>query len=260
MDAARQVAFDGNLYLRQLSLSRQRRAAHNPLLHYCLVGWRESRSPSARFDPIYFSGQNPGLAGNPLLALHYLNSDIPQNDIEALGRDPGVRASRKGTILVFHHSRGGGSTKCLGLFEENLIDDGFMPIRLRLLAKSDRLIVLQTSDRTEVHDLIDGFVQFLISVKRLSPVRILISHVVDIHPQLVFQILTRLLDELSCPVDILLHDYIAVCSRINLVNEKQQTCFVVPDAERCRRCVASQGSDVGTVDPGQWRRGFCRFC
>jgi hypothetical protein len=80
--------FDANHYL--VANHDVTDAAYDPLLHFCLFGWKEARNPSAYFDTTWYLGTNPEvgrLRVNPLV--HYLLVGERQNRRPVVYFEPG---------------------------------------------------------------------------------------------------------------------------------------------------------------------------
>ena len=63
---------------------------------------------------------------------------------------------------------------------------------------------------------------------------------------------------LGCPYDVILHDYFALCPRIDMITGSLRFCDAAPPTV-CVGCIAAHGSDVKAVDPHTWRRDFLEF-
>jgi len=66
---------------------------------------------------------------------------------------------------------------------------------------------------------------------------------------------TWLIDALGLPFEFTVHDYLAVCPRINLVDRSGMYCGE-PDEAGCRRCLMRRRSGFGAPDIRRWRRDY----
>ena len=218
------------------------------------------RSPSPRFDrTFYVAEQPPGLIhGDPFLHLltRQDSTRVPANELE---KPQAVPRSAAQNILVIHHARGGGSMRFLSIFEGDLVAQGFNPIRLRCVPESDRLLVCPQADGAwAAFDLTTDFEALLAYSRSRDISRILVSHVVDLLPEVIFSILGRLAEALQVRMDVILHDYFCLCPRINLVTSDGRPCGIAPPAV-CVTCVGRGGGDIGRANVTQWRVRFLEF-
>jgi GT2 family glycosyltransferase len=66
---------------------------------------------------------------------------------------------------------------------------------------------------------------------------------------------TWLLDALGLPFEFSVHDYLAVCPRINLADRSGMYCGE-PDSAGCQRCLMRRRSGFGAPDIRRWRRDY----
>ena len=64
-----------------------------------------------------------------------------------------------------------------------------------------------------------------------------------------------LIDALGLPFEFSVHDYLAVCPRINLADGSGMYCGE-PDEAGCRRCLMRRRSGFGAPEIGRWRRDY----
>lgn len=256
--------FDPAFYLRQFRGRRRRRVERAPLLHYALVGWREHRSPAPHFDPIFYQYSNPSLGSSDNPLLHYVTvgaaKQAARNDTEKF---PGARPWRNGSnaVLTIHHARGGGSGHFLDIFEQDLWGKGSNVLRLRAVTGAPTLGVIEDradkADLTEIFDLATERSRLATFCRRRGVKRLVVNHLVDRASAMTTWI-AELSQRLDCPYDVILHDYYALCPRLNLVKGEGQFCGVAP-ARLCVSCVERHGSDVADVDPHTFRHNNLDF-
>ena len=249
--------FDRDFYLCQFEDEAQRRrVARAPLLHYALVGWRTRRAPAPAFDPAFYRGyylqRPPGV--DPLF--HHLEKPrqqhSPRNEVEARNdRSPWREGAE--AVLVFHHGRGGGSSRFLDLYERDIENGGRNVLRARTVLKAPTLAVIE--DRTfDLSSDLEALAEFS---RRLNVTRLLVNHLVD-RPLETMGWLRDLGRRLGVPYDVVLHDYFMLCPRIDLVTGAGVCCDVAPP-ETCMRCIAEHGAEVRDFDPLTWRRDHLAF-
>ncbi len=249
--------FDRDFYLCQFEGEGQRRrVARAPLLHYALLGWRTRRAPAPGFDPAFYRRQYlerpPGM--DPLL--HHLerprSQKSPRNEVEARSDRPPWREGAE-AVLVFHHGRGGGSSRFLDLYERDLEKGGRNVLRVRTILKAPTLAVI--GDQT--FDLSSGLESLVEFARRRGVTRLLVNHLID-RPLAMMAWVSELSARLAVPYDIVVHDYFMLCPRIALVTGPGAFCNVAPP-ETCVRCVTDYGAEVGEFDPLSWRRDHVSF-
>lgn len=244
--------FDRHFYLRQFEDETQRRrVSAAPLLHYALLGWRTRRAPAPAFDPAFYHRtyltRPRGM--DPLLH-HLLETRIPafpRNEVEGrVDRLPWRDGAE--TVLVFHHGRGGGSSHFLDLYERVIENGGRNVLRARAVLNAPTLAVVD--GRT--FDLASGLDPLIEFARQRSVKRLLVNHLVD-RPAEAMKWVGELAALLDVPYDVVLHDYFALCPRIDLVDGWGVCCDVAPP-ETCVQCVAKHGAEMREVDPLTWRR------
>ncbi len=266
--AAIESAFDPAFYLRQFADRRRRaRVERAPLLHYAVIGWRERRPPAPIFDPAFYRRRNPELGQLVDPLLHYMNVDAahaaPRNEAEQRPARQFWQADQE-TVLSIQHGRGGGSARFLDLYEQHIRQKGSNILRLRAVAGAPTLAVVEDkaiANRADasatVFDLSCGRRQLVEFAKERRVVRLLVNHLIDRPPEAIDWV-RDLSAALGCPYDVVLHDYYALCPRVDMVTGHGRFCDAAP-ASVCVGCVAAHGSDVSYVDPRVWRRDSLAF-
>lgn len=259
--------FDPTFYVRQFEGGRRQAAARAPLLHYALLGWREHRSPLPGFDPVFYLHANPALGRIHDPLLHYVTvgaaNSAARNETD---RTHPAHPWRKGqnTVLTIHHARGGGSSGFLDIFEQGLWREGSNVLRLRAVNGAPTLGVIEDgasgagmTGPSEIFDLATERSRLAAFCRRRGVRRLLVNHLVD-RPAAMMRWVTELSQRLGCPYDVILHDYYALCPRLNLVTGQGRFCGV-PSVEVCVSCLEQHGSDVTPVDPHTFRRDNLAF-
>jgi len=254
-------AFDADFYLRQAEDPAERaRAALDPALHYAVIGRARRRSPATWFDPIHYRRHTAGLSLLRDPFAHYLAEGrargLSTNAVDGV-RGDGTTTSR-GKVLVLDHPRGGGSTHFIALFEAKFRAEGHGIVRLRHVAGTARLGLWDDLEQpggeiaAPVFDLFAEEDRFVAAARAAGVVRLLVNHVID-RPAAIFDWIGRVAGRIGCPYEVLLHDFYAVCPRVNAVTGEGRYCGLAP-VETCRACIAQFGAEIVDVDPADWRR------
>ncbi len=259
--AETEPAFDAEFYLGQIGHpARKRRATRAPLLHYLLIGWREQRTPTPAFDPVYVRRRLKTPFWRDAYAdwLRTPPPAPPQSEFAEAHRDAREPALDQPIVLVFNHERGGGSSRYLGMIERELMARGLWPVRLRRLTGGRYILVGSLpGGRALATEGSDGLVALAEHMRGRTVDHILVNHVVD-HPDGLIEWIPQLARELGVPFDAVLHDYFFVCQRINLIDDLGRYCGLAP-VERCETCVARAGGDAKDADVRAWRERHARF-
>jgi glycosyltransferase involved in cell wall biosynthesis len=249
--------FDPDFYVRQFDDEAQRRrVARAPLLHYALLGWRARRAPAPDFDPGYYRRRNLLRPPEVDPLLHHLEKasgqKLPTNEVEARTDRPPWREGAE-AVLVFHHGRGGGSSRFLDLFERDIESTGRNVLRVRTILEAPALAVIgdRTFDLSSGRDLLIDF------ARQRRVTRLVVNHLID-RPLGMMAWVRDLSRRLNIPYEVILHDYFALCPRITLITGEGVFCDAAPP-EDCVRCVGDYGAEVREFDPLSWRRDHLAF-
>lgn len=249
--------FDRDFYLSQFESGGYRRlVSRDPLLHYALLGWCSGRWPSPDFDPHFYRRNNVGMKiADPLR--HHLKGPgegtSPTSVAQAKPRGlPPWQAGRK-AILVFNHSRGGGSSHYLDLYLADQANGGFNILLAQAVRHAPTLAVVGRYS----FDLGSGQHRLVDFARRRGVVGILVNHLVD-RPMAMMEWVRELSSRLGVPYNVILHDYYVLCPRVDLVTGDGTFCGVAPP-EACFRCVAEYGAELSRFDPLSWRRDHLAF-
>lgn len=249
---------DRDFYLAQITdPSMRRSAARDPTMHYFLVGRFDDYAPNPEFDPIFYRANNPQLAWASYPLMHFATED--RNGVANEGRSlPLLRppAATQDAILILHHGRGGGSSQYLQLYEEKLSSESAAVYRLVRVSRKRPLFRLLDRQSGIYHgrafDLTADDSYFLELCRQFSITRFVANHIVDL-PQAITKIIPEFCQKAGIPFDVVLHDYLMICPRLNLVDGSRHYCGE-PPVEQCRLCVAENGADFDVDDPAIWRR------
>lgn len=175
-------------------------------------------------------------------------------DLARLQRKAGERC-----LLLICHARGGGTEQHLREITQRYERDGYGVIRL-VPAESGtdtvRLFHQDVPDTPSLPEYSLSVDQTLLvdALSLLNVVDVQIHHTVDFGPGAAAKI-EALADKLGVRYSIMVHDYFAVCPRINMMDETGFYCGE-PDVAGCNQCLQTRGSDFGRPEIGAWRAGF----
>jgi GT2 family glycosyltransferase len=164
---------------------------------------------------------------------------------------------RERNVLLLSHSRGGGTEKHVREEVSRLRSSGWGVFRLRP-APADDQVRFAMPERDELLNLESFSLEHpeaLIEVLReLAMTELDVHHLADLDeraPEWMSKLAAR--TKLRTVVDV--HDYAAVCPRINLVDGEGMYCGE-PDVAACNACLKKHGSDTGATDIERWRRRY----
>lgn len=234
-----QGVFEPAFYLGQIPYTVQRRmAARDPALHYLLVGAALGRLPAPLFDRPRARELHPGVPPHRLL-------DVALT----LGRPPLLPTARlpdedpRPGVLLLDHARGGGSSQFLDLLADRLDREGERVIRTLRLDEPEPRFAIGVEGGAEVFALGPELAEL---VERFAVTRLVVNHVIDL-PLATVAGLPALARELGVAYEVILHDYLAACPRVNLVDAQGRYC-ALPDLASCQACVAPLG-----ISMPEWR-------
>lgn len=215
------------------------------------------------FDPVFYRADNPDLAfGRDPLA-HYArrlaaappgSAPIPTSSLMAEAHPPAPEADGDHVLTVMH-ARGGGSERYLALSETALMAEGHRVTRLArdtTRAPLFRPVPLGRPDEGgPAFDLAEEAGAFRDWLRGSGVNRIVLNHIVDLPPD--FPIwFPAACAEAGLPFEVILHDYLMLCPRINLIARDGRYCGGPLHAD-CEACV-SDGKGLATrVAPALWR-------
>jgi len=176
--------------------------------------------------------------------VHRLRSRI---DVERLV--PGDRRS----VLMVSHSKGGGTHRHVTELARHLEDEGTPALLLQPSLPGG--LRLSRPDGPAVENLdfrMPEAFDDLVAVLRQARVgHVHLQHLLEIDP-----IVHELPKALGCEFDATLHDYMSVCPRIHVTDDRGRYCGLPEDEADCRACVKRNGSPAGfEVDIAGWRSG-----
>lgn len=166
--------------------------------------------------------------------------------------------SDKGAILFISHTRGGGTEQHIQEMRDGLNREGIPNYQLQI-KEGDSAIVF-TQDGKNLPNLpvfaypydLQTFITVMqgLHIKHLH-----IHHLIGQHYWDVVELLQATCQTLGIAYDFTIHDYLAVCPRINLINGQNQYCGE-PAIAGCETCIKTDGSEWGKVAVWQWRKHY----
>lgn len=256
---------DADYYLRQLPETWRVAARRDPVLHYALIGAFRNFSPAPGFDPIFYRADNHDLRWGRDPLAHYARRLLASRDgasapiaTSSLARHQPGRSGPpgpRGHVVTIQHARGGGSERYLGLYEASLLRDGYAVTRLArdtVRAPLFRPVPLGGPDTPRpIFHILEDEAAFRAWLGASGATRIVLNHIVD----LPFEFLAWLPEvsrDLAIPFDVMVHDYLALCPRINLVDRTGRFCGG-PDVADCDACVSDRRGLATEIRPASWR-------
>ena len=171
-----------------------------------------------------------------------------------------ARLKKNRNVLLVTHSRGGGT-------ERHVLEDSE---RLRALGQG-AFVMRPGSKKGQVligHQNMDVLpnlgalnlrhpLTLLELLRHLAITEIHIHHIIDF-PRFAAPAIQRIAVELNAPIRVMIHDYTAVCPRVNLVDNTGVYCGE-PAEQECNSCIARNGSAFGKVNITAWRARYQAF-
>jgi len=172
------------------------------------------------------------------------------------------RAAPGGAILFVIHTWGGGTEKHAQDLAKCLEENGVAVLFCRPTAdRSGRFriadpIALDTPNLPEFDPTDDprGFALFL---QKIGVTHIHIHHLADFHEN-AGDFLRAVAQQAHIAYDVTIHDYMAVCPRINFIDASGIYCGE-PSLDVCEICVQTSGSPFRALVVREWRERFARL-
>ncbi|MFM7272417.1 MAG: glycosyltransferase, partial [Gammaproteobacteria bacterium] len=172
----------------------------------------------------------------------------------------GLRARERNVLLVCH-SRGGGAERHLREETRRLQESGHGVFFLRPVRGDGALARLCDHTNMALPNLGDfvlaeaqGLAELL---RALGIGRIQVHGTIDFEVEAPAHI-ARLAGLAGAALEVMLHDYQAICPRINLADDRGRYCGE-PDEKGCDACLASNGNRYGLTSIRAWRAPQARL-
>ncbi len=178
-------------------------------------------------------------------------------DVERLRRLRRLHARGRRNVLIVTHSLGGGTRQHVEEEIARLTAGGAGVVLMSGGAAGSDSVRLSHPEMADLPSLEAvpfggrGLVELL---GALGVTEIRLHHLADFGRDAARRF-TWLIDALGLPFEFAVHDYLAVCPRINLVDRSGMYCGE-PDEAGCRRCLMRRRSGFGAPDIRRWRRDY----
>ena len=196
-----------------------------------------------RLHPTYRHEVDAFIAGDPLAPARR-RLDLARLSHRATGR----------AALLISHSRGGGTAQHVQEETARLMADGWTVYTLSGGAGGQGTVRLCRAGLGPLPGLaaleLDGEALWQI-LRGLDLDWVNIHHLIDF-PQTAPDIFRRRLSRIGLGYDVMVHDYFALCPRINMVDQRGHFCGE-PALAGCAACLLSRGSAAGRPDIVAWR-------
>lgn len=238
------------------------------------LGWRDVLAPNIfvrHFGSMSFQNEKAERVHNAMKAIgrlypHYhktiqnfIKTDPLHLSRSALDKARLVAQKKNKNVLIISHSRGGGTEQHVQQEVARFEEKAWGVFRMQVdfskpgCVKHHTIRVLQTPnlrsfDIEKDKDLILGL------WNELSLDEIHVHHFIDFGGS-GHKVLSGLFNEAKIPWTFIFHDYLAICPRINLVDQKGVYCGEPHDSQ-CNKCLKRRGSEFKTKDIVAWRRRY----
>ncbi len=168
------------------------------------------------------------------------------------------RLKSKRNILLISHARGGGTEKKVLDNIRQHEEEGVSVFRLIVSDQTENAARLVHCSAMALPNLPDfdlrsstGRAVLIEWLKDLEIEEFEIHHLADLWPQSP-DIFSQLAHEAGIAYRFIAHDYLSICPRINLVDDKYRYCGE-PSPEHCNRCLKIRGNEFEATDIAEWR-------
>lgn len=159
-------------------------------------------------------------------------------------------------IIIFCHNRGGGTERHIQETANKLTASGISVFFMRpALGKPShaRIKHNRCNEFLSIPDIsLTDDAQLISIIKRLGITEMHVHGLVDFIAETPTH-LTHICKRANIPLHISIHDYVAVCPRINLIDENGLYCGE-PEEKYCNKCLSQHGNDFGIKNITSWRQ------
>jgi len=194
----------------------------------------------------------------------YIRQDPALSYRARLDHERLLRLSSKKNLVIVSHTRGGGTEQHIQERTERYRKEGWSVFRLYADPLNRKMARLSHADalnmpNAEAYDItapiaVNGLVKLL---RELRIEAMEIHHLGDFWGNAPLDFL-EVAEAAGIPHDFVVHDYLSICPRINLVDETGMYCGE-PDEQGCTTCLKRFGSDYGQPQIDEWRHRYNTF-
>jgi hypothetical protein len=178
-------------------------------------------------------------------------------DIERLRSQLSANTSRRRNVLIVTHSLGGDTRQHVGEEIARLTAGGAGVVLMSggtAGPDSVRLSHPNVSALPSLEAVPLGGREMIEVLGQLGITEVRLHHLADFGRHAARRF-TWLMDALGLPFEFSVHDYLAVCPRINLADRAGMYCGE-PEGTGCQRCLMRRRSQFGAPDIRRWRRDY----
>jgi glycosyltransferase involved in cell wall biosynthesis len=171
------------------------------------------------------------------------------------------RAGR-GAMLFVNHTRGGGTERHAQEMARLLEDHGTPVFFCRVAVENPRALRIEDpaspdSPNLQAFDVSRDLARFTRMLAAIGVRHVHIHHLVGM-PENTADFIRNAARDTGLAYDVTMHDYIAICPRINLIDRSGLYCGE-PPIETCEECIRSDGSEFGHPSVWEWRDRYARL-
>jgi GT2 family glycosyltransferase/glycosyltransferase involved in cell wall biosynthesis len=168
----------------------------------------------------------------------------------------------KGAVLFVLHRRGGGVEQHAQDLAKLLEDHGTPVFFCRVVADGSQRLQIEDPGCPETPNLptfrvAHDVLQFSQTLAKIGVCHIHIHHLADM-PDTTADFIRNVARSSKLAYDVTLHDYLAICPRITLVDRSGVYCGE-PPIDVCEDCIGRDGSPFGYPSVWEWRERYTRL-
>lgn len=215
-----------------------------------------------------FQGDRADLVAHAMQMINKLHPNYHKDVSRFVSSDPMAQYRRRldearrnrqimeNNVLLLCHNLGGGTERFLREEANRLENDGYGVFIMRPYLDDSYVVTpSKTKDLINIPPSeLDDSDLFLALIKELKIKEIQFHHILGLDVK-VLGLLIRAAQESQIKIKVYIHDYLAICPRINLVDDSGIYCGE-PPAEQCNVCLEHNGSRFGVLDIVEWRQQF----
>lgn len=166
------------------------------------------------------------------------------------------KREKENVILFVSHNWGGGTEKHIQDMSESLVRDGVQIYYLRPHLENNLVCTISCPElkfmpNLPVLDLLDGYKQNASNLKELGVTHVHIHSLAGFSERII-GMLPKIMQQAGLRYDVTLHDYMTICPRIHLSDDKGRYCGE-PRDKACYACIKRHGTPFGKVEIKSWK-------